>query len=128
MDRKLFIGAQDLKESGKFQKRQARKRRHKELSLPSSSRSENTSGLIASDEDDTLSYESSSTNTNDEFLPTKTSMKKICLEIKSKTDVSRGEKKLHKEIVVLKTRSLPFFAKACDKVGVYNRGAALYST
>ena len=70
-DRKLYIGPQDLKESAKLQKREARERRHKELSVPSTSRSENTSGLIVGDEYNTLSYDSSSTNTDDEFLPTK---------------------------------------------------------
>ena len=96
--------------------------------LPSTSRSENTIGLIVSDEDDTLSCESSSTNTDDEFLPAKTSMKRICLDTKSKTDVSGEEKKLQKGLVVAKAKSLPFFAEACDRVGVSDRGAALLST
>ena len=58
-----------MNESGKLQKRGCRKIRHDELSLPSTSRNENTNGLILSDEDDTLGYESSSINTDDEFLP-----------------------------------------------------------
>ena len=126
-DRKLYIGSQDLKESGKLQKREARKRRHEELSLPSTSRSENRIELIVSDENDTLTYESSSTNTDDEFLPAKTSMKRICLDTESKTDVSGEEKKLQKGLVVAKAKSLPFFAEACDRVGVSDRGAALLS-
>ena len=106
-DRKLYIGPQDLKQSTKFQKRKDRKRRHEEFSLPYTSRS---------DEDDTLSYESSSTNTDDEFLPAKTSTKRICLDTKSKTDVSGEEKKLQKGIVVAKAKILPFFAEAFDRI------------
>ena len=36
-DNKLYIGPQNLKESGKSQRREARNIRHEELSLPSSS-------------------------------------------------------------------------------------------
>ena len=106
-DRKLYIGPQDLKQSTKFQKRKDRKRRHEELSLPYTSRS---------DEDDTLSYESSNTNTDDEFFPAKTSTKRICLDTKSKTDVSGEEKKLQKGIVFAKAKSFPFFSEAFDRI------------
>jgi hypothetical protein len=118
----MYIGPQDLKQSSELQKRDDRKRRHEELSMTSTSRSENTSEIIVSD--DTLSAESS-TNTDDEFRPAKTSMKRICLDTKPKTDVSGDEKK---GIVVAKAKSLPFFAEACDRVGVSDRGGALLST
>ena len=55
-------------------------------------------------------------------------MKRICLDTKSKTDVSGEEKKLQKGIVIAKAKSLPLFAEACDRVGVSDRGAALLST
>ena len=42
--------------------------------------------------------------------------------------MSGEEKKLQKEIVVLKAKSLPFFAEACDRVGVYDREVFLLST
>ena len=103
MDKNLNIGPQDLKEPGKLQKRQARKRRQEELSLPSNSINEKATGLVLSDEDDTLSYDSSSTNTDDEFLPAKTSVKRICLETKAKTVVSGQEMKLQKGTVVVIT-------------------------
>ena len=69
MDKRLYIGPQDLKESDKFKKREDRKIRYQEISLPSTSRNKNTIGLILSDEDDTLGYDSSSINTDDEFIP-----------------------------------------------------------
>ena len=67
-----------------------RKRHHEELPLPSTSRCENTIGLILND--DILSNESSNTNTDDEFLPARTTMKRIYFDTKSKTDESAQEK------------------------------------
>ena len=66
------MGPQHLKESGKLQKTEARKRRREEILLPFTSRSENKIWLIISDEDDAFSYDNSCTHTDGKFLPAKT--------------------------------------------------------
>ena len=96
--------------------------------MPSTSVYENTTGLVLSDEYDTFSYGSSSTNTDDEILPAETSIKRICLEAKEKNIVSGEEMKLQKGTIIVKAKRFPFFAEACDREGVCDRGAALLFT
>ena len=75
MDRKFHIEPQDLEESGKLQnERLVKGNLHEKLSLPSTSRCENTIVLTISEEDDTFGYDSSSTNTDDFILSAKTSI------------------------------------------------------
>lgn len=120
-DRNMFVGSKDVRTSNVLRKREERKMRHEEVPIPSTSAAANQVQMLESD--DTLSAES----TDDEFIPPKSSMKRICFD-NTACDESKMFSNKKKEIVTAKSKSLPFFAEACDRVGVSDRGAALLST
>jgi len=112
-DRKMFIGGLDPARTSKTQELQEinrwNKTREELNNILDLSATVSGSGVSSS--------QSSSTeiDDSDEFLPPKTSMKRIMAASKSMS-------------VMKKAKSLPCFAEACDRVGVSDRGAALLSS
>ena len=119
--RKMSIGSIDLKETCEINKKRKIKLYLYSLTQPGPSNS--TEAEQVSTDDDTNS--SIETNTDEKYEPPQTSLKRICLQIKK--DIPQPPKS-NKDKMITKFKKLPYFAEACDRVGVSDRGAAFLST
>lgn len=130
--RRMFIGSVDGRKTDEIERKMKRKAYLSSLAQPSVSNS-TTVGTIRDDTDKSplqlnTNDEAENTDSSDDndYLPPRTSMKRFCSQTLKDIPQSPGKDKRQK--VITKFKNLPYFAEACDRVGISDRGAALLST
>ena len=61
-----------------------------------------------------------------EYQPPRTSMKRICSQ--TVKDIPQSRENDYRQKVITRFKNLPYFAEACNRVCISDRGAALFST
>ena len=128
----MFIGSIDGRKTSEIEKKKNRKAYLSSLAQPGVSNS-TTVETIQDDTDKSplqlnTNDEGENTDASDDndYLPPRTSMKRICSQAIKDIPQSPGIDKRQK--VITRFKNLPYFAEACDRVGISDRGAALLST